>query len=178
VEKDTFLQNPSVGTDELLERHALATLYYGLRAYYRTGFSNWLTDASHCEWEFVGCNEIGSVVTLQIEYISLQFEYGYEGIFQGSLPAEIGRLSNLNKLLLAGDEITCQLPVELYDLTMLEQMSVAGNNFTGSIDKAIGRLTRLRSIEFTHNLITSHLPSAIGFRFGMPVGRSAVGDEQ
>ncbi|CAJ1946816.1 unnamed protein product [Cylindrotheca closterium] len=131
VDEDSFEWNEP---NELLERHALATFYFA------TGNTNttpeWLaSDISHCEWEFVSCNENGSVLSLQLEFKGLQ----------GSLPAEIGRLSSLEELLLPGNRLNGQLPTELYSLTMLTWLNIGGNMLSGSLDN-IGQLTRLRGL--------------------------------
>ena len=51
----------------------------------------------------------------------------------GTVPAELGNLSNLKQLWLHDNRLTGELPAELGNLTNLEELIFRGNEFTGCI---------------------------------------------
>lgn len=113
VEEVSFLPNPAIVADELLERHALVTICFGLGGKNWVNWTeptNWLENTSHCERDFAEYNEI----VFWFRVSSVEFEY--EGLLQGSLLAEIGKLSNLKELLPDGNAPTGQLPTQFYDI--------------------------------------------------------------
>ena len=62
----------------------------------------------------------------------------------GSLPPEIGMLSNLGALNLAGNELVGPLPSEIGFLTALRAFIVYNNKWTGTIPTSVGLMTELR----------------------------------
>ena len=72
----------------------------------------------------------------------------------GTLPAELGLLTNLAKLNLANNHLSGSLPEELGDMTALTGIALASNRISGSIPKEIGKLSILRSLDFGQNPIT------------------------
>ena len=72
-----------------------------------------------------------------------------------SLPAEIGKLTNMTRLDLNGNQLT-SLPAEIGVLTKLWQLDLSGNQLT-SLPAEIGELTNLKEL----NLRGNHLPDSI-----------------
>ncbi|CAJ1962396.1 unnamed protein product [Cylindrotheca closterium] len=153
--EDDFVLNTMVVTSELLERHALVTMYYNLRGegWVFDSSDNWLTSTSHCDWEFVECDENGSVISLNFRSKGLQ----------GSLPAEIGNLSNLIELHLVGNRLTGSLPTPSFgQLTKLRSLFLDDNRMKGSLPSHLGLLADLEHATFNNNLFTGQIPTAIG----------------
>jgi Leucine-rich repeat (LRR) protein len=74
----------------------------------------------------------------------------------GTLPAEIGQLTNLRKLNLDGNGLN-RLPSEICQLTNLQQLEL-GNNLLTSLPPEIGELTSLRMLNLGSNRLTSLPP--------------------
>ena len=106
-----------------------------------TGGAEW-TDASGwggaghpCTWKGVSCSADGREVT----EISLP-----ESNLTGPLPADIGRLTSLKKLILSRNRLQGAIPAEIGDCTALEELRLDGNNLRGEIPAAITRLQALK----------------------------------
>ena len=61
----------------------------------------------------------------------------------GSIPAELGKLTNLQWLSLGSNQLSGSIPVELGKLTNLQWLSLGGNYLSGSIP------VRIRSTDQT-----------------------------
>lgn len=80
----------------------------------------------------------------------------------GSIPAEIGNLSNLQTLSLSNNQLTGSIPVEIGNLPNLEHLSLHNNQLTGSIPITIGTLSNLNRIYIFNNQLTGGIPTEIG----------------
>ena len=56
---------------------------------------------------------------------------------QGSIPAALGRMTNLTTLAMARNELTGSIPAELEDLANLRTLKLSGNQLTGCIPTAL-----------------------------------------
>ncbi|NNE69761.1 MAG: PKD domain-containing protein [Rhodothermales bacterium] len=79
----------------------------------------------------------------------------------GTLPPEIGDLSELRLLALGFNQITGPLPDEIGNLSKLQKLYIHRNEFSGPIPSSIGRLTELEEFVFWGNQLTE-LPEEIG----------------
>jgi hypothetical protein len=61
----------------------------------------------------------------------------------GSIPPEIGNLTNLINLMLYNNQLTGSIPSEIGNLSNLTNLNLYGNQFTGSIPSEIGNLMEL-----------------------------------
>jgi len=80
----------------------------------------------------------------------------------GEIPSEIGNLTNLTYLHLGGNELTGEIPSEIWNLTNLTSMMLYNNELTGSIPSEIGNLTDLSYLELQENQLSGEIPSEIG----------------
>jgi Leucine-rich repeat (LRR) protein len=80
----------------------------------------------------------------------------------GSIPPEIGNLTNLTELYLYNNQITGSIPSEIGNLTNLEVLSLYNNQITGSIPSEIGNLTNLEVLYLSINQLTGEIPSELG----------------
>jgi len=85
----------------------------------------------------------------------------YSGL-TGSIPSEIGNLTNLTELNLYGNQLTGSIPSEIGNLTNLTELNLYGNQLTGSIPPEIGNLTNLTYMNLGSNQLTGSIPSEIG----------------
>ena len=80
----------------------------------------------------------------------------------GSIPSEIGNLTNLTQLWLYNNQLTGSIPPEIGNLTNLTDLVLWGNQLTGSIPSEIGNLTNLTSLWSESNQLTGSIPPEIG----------------
>ncbi|MEQ9105031.1 MAG: PKD domain-containing protein [Rhodothermales bacterium] len=80
---------------------------------------------------------------------------------KGTLPTEIGNLTELRLLSLAFNQLSGPLPASMGNLTKLETLNLERNTFTGNIPESFGNLVALKELVFWGNQLTG-LPSTIG----------------
>ena len=69
----------------------------------------------------------------------------------GTVPAELGRLANLENLNLAKNRLTGGIPAALGELSSLVYLSLADNQLTGALPMELGDLSSLRTLSFVRN---------------------------
>ena len=112
---------------------------------------NWDEDLPIDEWKGVELAD-GRVVGLHMSS---------EGIV-GTIPSELGNLSNLRDLSLNGNQLTGGIPSELGNLANLQGLSLWGNQLTGVIPKELGNLANLRWLWLSSNQLTGGIPEELG----------------
>ena len=70
-------------------------------------------------------------------------------------------IENTDSLDLSNNELTGSIPPEIGNLTNLTYLNLGGNQLTG-IPPEIGNLTNLTILSFSHNQLTGSIPSEIG----------------
>ena len=81
---------------------------------------------------------------------------------QGSIPAEIGLLSNIKGLALEDNTLSGDLPSELGLLTNIEKLHLMNVGLTGTVPSEVGNMVSLNVLRLTDNAFTGSLPSEIG----------------
>lgn len=79
----------------------------------------------------------------------------------GSIPAEIGNLVNLVNLDLTGNNLTGTIPAAIYDCISLSFLNLSDNELTGSISSDIGNLTNLRVLSLRFNQLDGTIPMEV-----------------
>ena len=79
----------------------------------------------------------------------------------GSIPPEIGCLTNLTHLELNGNQLTGEIPSEIENLTNLEWLSLWNNQLSGEIPPEIGNLTNLTMLRLYTNQLTGGIPPEV-----------------
>ena len=80
----------------------------------------------------------------------------------GTIPTELGNLTNLTHLYLYNNELTGTIPAELGALTVLTELLLNGNNLTGTIPTELGNLTNLITLNLFDNELTGTIPAELG----------------
>ncbi|KAJ0601783.1 putative protein kinase RLK-Pelle-LRR-XI-1 family [Helianthus annuus] len=132
----------------------------------------------HCNWHGIACNKAGSVTNISLyghylgdgtglgslnlssfpNLVTLEIERcGVEG----SIPEQIGLLSNLTHLSLYDNRLTGNIPVSLTNLTRLDYLDLGGNNFSGNIPDSFTNLIRLKTLYLDSNSFSGEFPALL-----------------
>jgi hypothetical protein len=167
--------------NSILQRYALATVYYSTNGDDWIDNMGWLSEEDECNWMSTTaesiCDDLGKYTKLDLE----------ENNLVGTLPAELGILSdtlrsintrtndlsgeipsamiselvNLEMLDLSSNSFSGGLSKQLFDATSLTRLSLFDNNFSSSIPSEVGQLTQLEVLDLGSNKLTSTIPPTI-----------------
>ena len=134
------------------ELAALHALYNATDGANWINSGNWLTDAPLSDWHGIKTDDEGRVTEIYLIGNNLS----------GEIPAELGRLSQLEGLYLAGNELSGSIPQELSDLYNLEVLMLFDNDLTGSIPYQLGNLESLEVMHLSRNQLSGRIPTQLG----------------
>jgi hypothetical protein len=80
----------------------------------------------------------------------------------GTIPTELGNLSNLTRLTLWNNSLTGTIPTELGNLSNLSSLSLGSNDLTGTIPTELGNLSNLMWLALYNNELTGTIPTELG----------------
>ena len=80
----------------------------------------------------------------------------------GTIPAELGSLTNLTSLGLRDNQLTGTIPAELGSLTNLTRLTLNDNQLTGTIPAELARLSNLTDLGLSYNQLTGTIPAELG----------------
>ncbi|WP_419937582.1 Ig-like domain-containing protein [Candidatus Palauibacter sp.] len=149
-------------TVENPDRAALVALYNATNGPNWVDNTNWLTDAPLHQWYGVSADASGRVLGLSLSGQSGGGNYRKRHGLSGSVPAELGNLSNLRTLDLGVNRLTGPIPAELGNLAQLRTLWLAGNHLTGTIPTELGNLAHLEALSFSGNRLTGPIPPELG----------------
>ena len=168
-------------TQRLLQRYALATLYYSTNGESWKNSTGWLSAEDECNWMSTAeesiCDKSGGYAKIDLQ----------ENDLNGTLPAELGILSdtvrslNTRKNFLSGEipssiisnlkdlqvldlssnKYSGVLVPELFEARNLTRLSLFENHISSSIPTEIGQLTKLGVLDLGSNKLTSTIPPTI-----------------
>jgi parallel beta-helix repeat protein/predicted outer membrane repeat protein len=133
------------------ECEALVVLYNSTEGAKWENNAEWKATHTPCSWHGVTCSG-GHVLALQLENNNLT----------GSIPSELGNLSNLTQLDLGDNELTGKIPSELGNLSNLTLLELGDNSLIDSIPNELGKLSNLTQLDLGYNSLTSSIPSELG----------------
>ena len=134
------------------DRAALVALHDATGGTNWTNSSNWKSDSHLSQWHGVRTDASGRVTSLILEDNGLR----------GSLPEEMGNLTQLQGLQLGFNGLTGALPPQLGNLSNLHTMTLNGNRLSETIPRELGRLRNLRLLDFGSNDLTGVIPRELG----------------
>jgi len=125
--------------------------------------TNWLTNTPVGEWHGI------TVSDQRVTGITF-----YNNNLSGTLPADIGNLTVLQRVALASSFLTGEIPAEIGQCTELTFIDLSGNMLTGSFPQEISNCQKLKEIIVYQNQFSGSFPTVL---LGLPeVWRLQLGD--
>ena len=114
--------------------------------------TNWKSDKPLDEWYGVTTNTEGRVTELRL----------YRNRLSGSIPSDLGSLSNLQSLnLIYNHGLSGEIPSELSSLNNLQRMDLSGNSLSGEIPSELSNLNNLQRMDLRDNDLSGTIPSEL-----------------
>lgn len=120
-------------SDPGLDREILVDFYNGLGGPDWLNVTNWLSEAPLHEWTGIFTDSAGRVTRVNLNALNLR----------GTIPSELGDLTELSYLSLLKNHLVGPIPPELGKLTNLEHLDFDENQLSGPIPPELGNLVNL-----------------------------------
>ncbi|GLT96678.1 hypothetical protein SLE2022_142840 [Rubroshorea leprosula] len=108
-------------------------------------------DTNPCSWFYITCNPYNSVTRVDLENANLS----------GQLIPELGRLENLQYLVITNTGIGGNIPEEFGNLTNLVYLDLSFNDLNGPIPATLGKLTKLLFLCLNNNSLSGEIPMSL-----------------
>ncbi|XP_057808905.1 MDIS1-interacting receptor like kinase 2-like [Salvia miltiorrhiza] len=138
----------------------------------------------HCNWIGITCDDAAHVAAMSLQvcpYPTIPLSLNHFDVFafphltrihltsyclKGTIPPQIGYLSNLTYLNLSDNPLNSELPVSLANLTELQILDISHNDHMsygiyGAIPPEIGSLSKLAHLNLSYNELNTHLPLSL-----------------
>ncbi len=130
----------------VIECEALVALYNSTNGPNWTDNAGWLVTNTPCSWDGITC--IAGQVYLWLS----------DNQLSGSIPPELGNMTNLRHLRLAHNQLSGSIPPELGNMTNPTQLWLSDNQLSGSIPPELGNMTNLLLLELGSNQLSGLIP--------------------
>ena len=139
---------PAGGIGAAADRAVLEAFYDATGGPGWNSSRDWKTAAPLSQWHGVTTDTRGRVTGLRLLQNNLT----------GTIPRELGNLTNLVRLYLSDTSLTGTIPPELGNLTNLRSLDLNENSLTGTIPPELGNLTNLHVLHLYDNFLTGTIP--------------------
>ncbi len=150
-ENDTVISNYSAKADLVADCEILwAVRSHLVASAGGSSFLNWAEDVLLSDWTGV------TVENNRVRELNL-----YERELSGSIPKELGSLTELRRLSLTRNELSGEIPKEIGNLRQLEDLWLGGNQLSGEIPIELSNLTQLKSLYLYDNQLSGKIPKEL-----------------
>ena len=118
-----------------------------------TATLNWAADTPIEDWD--GISVAGTPLRVTEIYLDSRR-------LTGTIPPELGNLSNLTSLSLRGNQLTGEIPSDLGKLDNLSELYLGINQLIGAIPSELGDLSNLAGLDLGVNQLSGAIPSELG----------------
>ena len=144
--------DPEQDAEQSPDRTVLNTLYHAMGGLYWDNNENWLSEQPLDRWHGVTATDDDRVTSIDLSFNNLS----------GSIPPELGNLSELAALNLHSNELSGSIPPELGHLSKLRKLELPSTGLSGEIPPELGGLTRLTLLGLEHNNLSGRIPPELG----------------
>ncbi|KAJ7972608.1 Leucine-rich repeat receptor-like protein kinase family protein [Quillaja saponaria] len=135
------------------------------------------TNGSPCNWTGISCNEVGSIVEINLSNSNLdgtlkRFDFSAflnlmsfnlsSNTLVGEIPSGIGNATKLIRLDLENNNFIHSIPIEIGNLSNLLDLQLSNNFLHDSIPLTIRNLSKLNKLGLAENQLTGTLSPEIG----------------
>ena len=114
--------------------------------------NNWLSHSPVETWHGIVTDDQDRVTEINL------FDNG----LTGSIPPEVGELSELKGLHLESNELMGSIPAKIGQLHNLETLNLSRNDLSGTVPGEMGQLGNLNTLYLQKNMLTGTIPPEIG----------------
>ncbi|KAL6654133.1 hypothetical protein ACP70R_007598 [Stipagrostis hirtigluma subsp. patula] len=114
-------------------------------------------------------NSLRGPIPRELFFINTMSDYMYiqNNLLTGTLPIELGNLSNLGKLDFSSNQISGEIPVSLGACQTLQYLNASWNNLQGAIPLSINQMKGLSVIDLSHNNLSGNIPEFLANMRGL-----------
>ena len=141
---------PHMPGDPPTDRDILIVLYCATDGDNWQTITNWLTNMGINSWYGVTTNSDDNTLVTGLNL--------GDNRLSGTIPSELGSLTNLLGLYLHENELSGTIPPELGNLTGLTTLSLSENELSGTIPSELGSLTNLLGLYLHENELSGTIP--------------------
>lgn len=134
------------------DRDALVALYNSAGGPRWKGNRNWLSSQPLEDWYGIATDEEGRVTEVKLILNGME----------GTIPPELGDLSNLTMLSLFLSGLSGPIPPEIGNLSNLTHLRLDNNDLSGPIPSELGNLSSLEHLDLGANQLTGPIPPEMG----------------
>ena len=130
------------------EKDVLILLYQATNGDQWANNRNWQSSAPLGQWHGVITDSNGKVTNLKLG----------GNLLRGSIPSELGLLTDLRWLYLPDNQLQGGIPTELGNLTKLRRLDLSGNQLRGETPDELGNISGLQELYLARNNLTGYIP--------------------
>ena len=146
--------------DLACDKRILATVRDTLRGTTTDMLESWVGSSHYALIE--GVSDEGNPRRVQGLRINGGVSYAPGPRLAGTIPPELGLLTELRTLELRNHQLTGPIPPTLGRLAHLQQLDLGNNQLTGPIPPELGRLAHLQRLDLSSNQLTGTIPPELG----------------
>eukprot|EP00804_Cyclotella_cryptica_P029163 CCRYP_005331-RB/>CCRYP_005331-RB protein AED:0.16 eAED:0.16 QI:75/1/1/1/0.75/0.66/9/402/921 len=156
--KGDLMNNSIDDAERLAQRYSLVVLYFATKggdSGVWKNSTNWLT-GHECNWYGIRC-ELGEDNVMSVTYIDLN-----NNALEGTIPFELGYVTNLTQLQLWGNNLYGTIPQSFLQLVNLQSLYLDKNKLTGEIYNTVESMRSLKHLDLSFNKLKGKIPHGLG----------------